>query len=116
MGETQRESEVLGFIGLGIMGFPMAANLRKAGYAVTAFNRTRGKAEELGRLGARVASSPAAVGREARIIFLCVGDTAAVCQTAEALLEGVQPGSVVADCSTISPAASRQVAERFRQR
>ena len=113
--KTRHESEVLGFIGLGIMGFPMAANLRKAGYSVAVCNRTRSKAEELGRQGATVADSPVDVGRQARIIFLCVGDTAAVRETAEALLEGAQPGSVVVDCSTISPAASRQVGERFRQ-
>ena len=115
------ESEKLGFIGLGIMGFPMAENLLKAGYSVTVFNRTRQRAEKLATRGAVVADSPAEVARQARVIFLCLGDSASVCQVAENLLDGVQPagvqpGSVVVDCSTISPAVSRQLAERFRER
>ena len=120
------ESEKLGFIGLGIMGFPMAENLLKAGYSVTVFNRTRQRAEKLATRGAVVADSPAEVARQARVIFLCLGDSDSVCQVAESLLNGVQPagvqpagiqpGSVVVDCSTISPAVSRQLAERFRER
>ena len=110
------QQERLGFIGLGIMGFPMAENLLQSGYALTVYNRTRQKAKELETNGATVADSPAEVGRSAQVIFLCVGDTAAVSQVAESLLEGVEPGSVVVDASTISPAASRRLAERFRER
>src|SRR3989338_1010397 len=108
------EQKKVGFIGLGIMGFPMAENLLKAGYALTVFNRTRQKAEELGKRGAVVADSPAAVARCAQVIFLCVGDSAAVCKVAESLLKDIQPGTVVVDSSTISPSVSRRVAERFR--
>jgi 3-hydroxyisobutyrate dehydrogenase-like beta-hydroxyacid dehydrogenase len=110
------EQEKLGFIGLGIMGFPMAENLRKAGRALTVYNRTRRKAEELGRRGATVAESPAEVARRARVIFLCVGDTKAVEEICDALLASVQPGSVVVDTSTISPEASRAWAARFREK
>ncbi|MBI1956108.1 MAG: NAD(P)-dependent oxidoreductase [Acidobacteria bacterium] len=114
-------SERLGFIGLGIMGFPMAENLIKAGYPLTVYNRTRSRAEELAgfsppRRGAVVADTPAEVGRQAQVIFLCVGDSAAVLEIAENLLPGIQPGSLVVDCSTISPSVSRQVAGRFRER
>jgi 3-hydroxyisobutyrate dehydrogenase/2-hydroxy-3-oxopropionate reductase len=63
-----------------------------------------------------VVASPAAVGRRAQVIFLCVGDSAAVREVAASLLEGVQPGSLVVDCSTIAPSASRQVAGQFRSR
>lgn len=106
----------LGFIGLGIMGLPMAGNLRKAGYPLTVYNRTRAKAEELARQGATVADSPAAVGRRAEIVFLCVGDTEAVVEVCGSLLQGIAPGSVVVDCSTISPDTSRKLAEQFRER
>jgi len=108
--------ERLGFIGLGIMGYPMAENLMKAGHSVTVYNRNRAKAEELGQRGATVASSPAEVGRRATIIFLCVGDTRAVEEVCGSLLQGVEPGAVVADASTISPEASRELAEQFRER
>jgi 3-hydroxyisobutyrate dehydrogenase/2-hydroxy-3-oxopropionate reductase len=110
------EQSEVGFIGLGIMGFPMAENLLKAGYSVTVFNRKQAKADELRRRGANVAASPAEAGRRASIIFLCVGDTRAVREVCGSLLQGVQPGSVVADASTISPDASRELAEQFRER
>ncbi len=67
------EPEKLGFIGLGIMGLPMAENLLQAGYSVAVFNRNRRKAEGLASRGAKVAVSPAEVGLHARVIFLCVG-------------------------------------------
>ncbi len=110
------EPEKLGFIGLGIMGCPMAENLLKAGYSVTVFNRNRRKSEELTARGAKVADSPTEVGRQTRVVFLCVGDSDSVCHVAESLLEGVQPGSVVVDCTTISPSVSRKLAEQFRCR
>jgi 3-hydroxyisobutyrate dehydrogenase/2-hydroxy-3-oxopropionate reductase len=110
------QQERLGFIGLGIMGFPMAENLLKAGYAVTAYNRTRPKAELLRGRGAAVADSPDDVARKARIIFLCVGDTKAVDEMCRALLGSVEPGSVIVDTSTISPEASRAWAARFREK
>src|SRR5438552_3835027 len=104
------QPQTLGFIGLGIMGFQMAENLLKAGYSLTVFNRTRQKAEELAGQGAIVADSPAEVARRARVILICVGDSAAVGEVAESLLGAIQPGSLVADCSTISPAISRNIA------
>jgi len=110
------QPEQLGFIGLGIMGSPMAENLLKAGHALTVYNRSRAKAEALGARGATVANSPAEVGRRAQIIFLCVGDTQAVEEVCGSLLQGVAPGAVVVDSSTISPDASRALAEQFRER
>jgi 3-hydroxyisobutyrate dehydrogenase/2-hydroxy-3-oxopropionate reductase len=110
------EPQKLGFIGLGIMGAPMAKNLLKAGYSVTVHNRTRRKAEELAGSGAVVADSPAEVGRRASVIFLCLGDSDSVSQTAEQLLESLQPGSIVVDCTTISPTVSRAIGRRFRER
>ena len=110
------EREQFGFIGLGIMGYPMAENLIKAGHALIVYNRTRDKAQTLAQRGALVADSLAVVARRAQVIFVCVGDSQAVEQVAQGLLEAIQPGSVVVDCSTISPSVSRQVAEQFRRR
>lgn len=108
------DQQNLGFIGLGIMGFPMAENLLKAGYRLAVFNRTRKKAEQLAARGAAVADSPADVARQARVIFICVGGSADVGEVTENMLPAIQPGSLVADCSTILPSASRKIAERFR--
>src|SRR5579875_2525963 len=83
----------IGFIGLGIMGQPMALNLVKAGHSVTAFNRTRSKAEPLERAGARIASSPAEAAREADIVMTIVSDSA-----------------VLIESSTVSPMLSRKIA------
>lgn len=110
------EHDTLGFIGLGIMGFPMAQNLLKAGHALTVYNRTRAKSELLSQQGATVAGTPAEVARRAQVIFVCVGDTAAAQEVTASLLEGIQAGSVVVDASTISPSASRELAARFQLR
>jgi 3-hydroxyisobutyrate dehydrogenase/2-hydroxy-3-oxopropionate reductase len=103
------------FLGLGIMGRPMAANLVKAGHEVTVWNRSGGKTVE----GARSAASPAEAARGAEVVWMCVSDTAAV----ESLLfgargveESLAAGMIIADSSTISPSATRKFAERVRAR
>jgi 3-hydroxyisobutyrate dehydrogenase-like beta-hydroxyacid dehydrogenase len=103
------------FLGLGIMGRPMAANLVKGGHEVTVWNRTPGKDVE----GARSASSPAEAARGAEVVWMCVSDTAAV----ESLLFGPQgveaslaEGMTIVDSSTISPSATRKFADRVRPR
>lgn len=100
------------FLGLGIMGRPMAASLVKAGHEVAVWNRTPKDVE-----GARTASSPADAVTSAEVVWICVSDTKAV----EAVLFGPQgvesaiaPGSTVVDSSTISPSAELQFAERLR--
>ncbi len=101
------------FLGTGIMGAPMAANLARAGHHVRVWNRTRAKA---GVPGATWADSPAAGAQGAQVVWLCLSDTAAVEAVAEEMLEGVRPGLIVADSSTISPRASRELAARFAER
>ena len=103
------------FLGLGIMGRPMAANLVKAGHEVTTWNRTPGKDVE----GARSASSAAEATRGAEVAWMCVSDTNAV----EGLLfgpggveEGIAEGVIIVDSSTISPSATRRYADRLKQR
>ena len=105
------------FLGMGIMGRPMAANLVKAGHEVAVWNRTSGKDKDVE--GARTASSPADAAQGAEVVWMCVSDTKAV----ESLLfaaDGVEgalaDGMIVADSSTISPSATRRFAERVKAR
>lgn len=101
------------FLGLGIMGRPMAANLVKAGHDVTVWNRTPGKIVP----GARVASTPAEAARGCEVVWVCVSDTAAVEQVVfgpNGAASVAAPGTIVADSSTISPNASRDFARRLK--
>ena len=104
----------VGFVGLGIMGAPMAANLLKAGFETTVWNRTPARADALVSAGATLADSPAAVARASEVTISCVTDSSdveAVALGERGVLEGAAPGSVYIDCSTISPATARKVAE-----
>jgi 3-hydroxyisobutyrate dehydrogenase len=95
------------------MGQPMALNLARAGFPLTVFNRTRAKAEPLERAGAKVAASPADAARGADVVMTIVSDSAAVEEVVlgkQGLLEGVEPGALVIDSSTISPTVSRRLA------
>jgi 3-hydroxyisobutyrate dehydrogenase/2-hydroxy-3-oxopropionate reductase len=98
------------------MGGPMAMNLLKAGHTLIVHNRTRQKSNQLASHGASVADSPAEVARQASIIFLCLGDSDSVSRAADGMLDSIQPGSIVADCTTIAPSVSRMIGERFRAR
>ncbi|MHB8996360.1 MAG: NAD(P)-dependent oxidoreductase [Armatimonadota bacterium] len=107
----------IGFVGMGIMGSPMALNLLKAGYDVTVWNRTRAKCEEARAAGATVADSLPDLASACDLIFICVADTPDV----EAVLfgeggvaEGLAPGKIVVDHSTISPEATVTFAGRVR--
>jgi 3-hydroxyisobutyrate dehydrogenase-like beta-hydroxyacid dehydrogenase len=106
-------SQSVGFIGLGIMGQPMALNLVKAGFQVSVFNRTREKAAELEKAGARVASSPGDAARDADFVMSIVSDSAAseeVMLGKEGVLQTLKPGAIVIDSATISPVVSRKLA------
>jgi 3-hydroxyisobutyrate dehydrogenase-like beta-hydroxyacid dehydrogenase len=107
----------LGFVGLGVMGSEMVDRLLAKGHAVTGYNRTRSKAEWLVKKGMRWADSPRAVAAAADIIFSMVTNSAAltaITDGPDGILAGLSPGKVYADISTVSPAISRQVAERVR--
>src|SRR5665213_734128 len=99
----------LGFLGLGIMGYPMARHLLEAGHEVALWTHTSAKAKELAAKGKGTAcATPKEVAQRADFIFYCVGTTAmarAVSTGKAGLLEGIRPGSVTADCSTVSPKA-----------
>ena len=111
--------ERIAFVGLGTMGAAMAANLRRAGFPVTVWNRTPGRATALLEMGCGEAGTPAAAAREADVVVSCVSDTPdveAVLFAADGVVEGLAPGSLVIDCSTISPAATAGFAARLRER
>ena len=106
----------VGFVGLGTMGGAMAANVARAGFAVTAWNRTPGRAAELGDLGVSLATSPAGVAAASDLIVTIVSDTPdvqAVLFGPDGVASGVAPGCIVVDMSTISPSATREFAGRL---
>lgn len=109
----------VGFIGLGTMGGAMAANAARAGFDVSAWNRTPGRAAELEELGVKLSESPAAVAAASEIVITIVSDTADV----EAVLfgpggvaGGAGAGTLVIDMSTISPSSTRDFAARLGER
>ena len=109
----------LGFVGLGIMGRPMALNLRKAGHAVVVHARRADSMQPLTAVGATACDSPQAVAAQADVVFICVADTPDVEQVIlgeRGVLAGVRPGSVVVDMSTISPVATRRFAAELAKR
>jgi 3-hydroxyisobutyrate dehydrogenase-like beta-hydroxyacid dehydrogenase len=107
----------LGFLGLGIMGYPMARQLLNAGHEVALWSHSPGKPRELAKEGKGTAcATPREVAQRADYIFYCVGDSAmdkSVAMGADGLLTGIRPGSITADCSTISPMASREIHAAF---
>jgi 3-hydroxyisobutyrate dehydrogenase len=108
--------ERIGFVGLGTMGAAMAANLRRAGFEVTVWNRTPGRADQLVELGAREAATPAAVAAASDVVVCCVSDTPdveAVLFGDDGVAAGMAGGGLVIDCSTISPSATATFAQRL---
>jgi len=108
--------ERVGFCGLGTMGGAMAANLRRAGFPLTVWNRSAGRAAELLELRAVQGASPAAVAEASDVVVICVSDSPdveAVLFGPEGVSAGASPGTLVVDSSTISPTASRDFAARL---
>lgn len=107
----------LGFLGLGIMGYPMARHLVKAGHEVALWSNTASKAKELASEGkATACTTPKEVAEKADYIFYCVGDSAMAREITTGrggLIEGVRKGAIVADCSTISKAVSQEIGAAF---
>ena len=117
---------VVGFIGLGIMGLPMTANLLKAGYRVVAWNRSPGRIDEAVAAGAERGASPADVASRADVTIVCVTASADVevvvlgsgvgVDGVPGAIEGLRAGSVLIDMSSIAPEVTRQIAARLRER
>jgi 3-hydroxyisobutyrate dehydrogenase-like beta-hydroxyacid dehydrogenase len=105
----------IAFLGLGIMGRPMASNLVKAGHEVAVWNRTARQHVD----GARTAVSPADAAKDAEVVWMCVADTSAVERvmfSADGAEQSLREGVVVVDSSTISPSATLQFAQRVATR
>jgi 3-hydroxyisobutyrate dehydrogenase len=108
-----------GFVGLGIMGRPMAGHLLRAGFPLTVFNRTRERSREIEAGGARVSASPADVARASDVVVVMVSDSPdveGVVAGPGGIVEGVRPGTVVVDMSTVAPATERRLAAILRER
>lgn len=112
-------TERIGFIGLGIMGRGMAANILRAGFPLTVWNRTPERTAPLAAAGAQVADGPAALAAVSDIVITCVSDTPDVEEVIlgpQGIIHGARPGSLVIDMSTISPEATRRIAAALAER
>ena len=110
----------VGFVGLGTMGAAMAENLARAGFALTVWNRTAGRAPALADLGVTEVGTLPELAAAAEVVVICISDTPDVegalfgAGSQAGLADGLAAGSLVIDCSTISPSATRGFAERLR--
>jgi 2-hydroxy-3-oxopropionate reductase len=111
--------ERIGFIGLGIMGRPMARNLLRAGYPLTVANRSRAAVDELAAAGARPAATPAEVASASDIVITMLPDSPdveAVVLGPEGVVAGARPGLLLIDMSTVAPATARRLAAELQAR
>jgi 3-hydroxyisobutyrate dehydrogenase len=109
----------VGFVGLGTMGVAMAANAARAGFEVSAWNRTPGRAGDLETLGVKILDSPAAVAAASDVVITMVSDTPdveAVLFGPKGVAEGAKAGLLVVDMSTIAPSATRDFARRLAEK
>jgi 2-hydroxy-3-oxopropionate reductase len=110
-------ADTVGFIGLGIMGKPMAENLIKAGHELVVYNRSREKAENLD--GATVAESPKEVAEQSDVIITMLPDSPQVEKVLageDGVFEGIQKGALIVDMSTISPVVTEELSEKAREK
>ena len=110
-------NKTIGFIGLGIMGQGMSHNLLQAGFQLSVWNRTKSKTDALVKLGANAAATPCEVAANCDIIIICVSDTPDVQEVIlreDGVLAGAKAGSLVIDCSTISPQVTRDIAAQLQ--
>lgn len=111
--------EKIGFIGLGIMGKPMAKNLLKAGYSLTVYDVVPEKIDELVKAGARAGSSSKEVAAKSEIVITMLPNSPEVKEAvlgADGVLEGAKPGTILVDMSSIAPLASKEVSERAKEK
>jgi 3-hydroxyisobutyrate dehydrogenase len=110
----------VGFIGLGVMGYPMAGHLARAGHDITVFNRTRARAEAwVEEHRARMAGTPREAAEDADIVLSCVGrddDLREVALGRNGAIHGLKPGSLFVDHTTASATIAREIAEKLSQR
>ncbi|MGR3465984.1 NAD(P)-dependent oxidoreductase, partial [Limimaricola sp.] len=106
----------LTFLGLGVMGYPMAGHLARAGHEVTVYNRTASKAEKwAAEHGGRHAATPREAAQGAEIVFACVGngdDLRSVCTGDDGAFAGMEAGALFVDHTTVSAAVTRELAAK----
>ena len=110
--------KTVGFVGLGIMGLPMAKNLVDAGFPVVGHNRSREPVEELVEYGGEGAETAQEAAERSDVVVTCLPDTAvveAVMHASDGIMAGVSEGMTVVDCSTISPVATEELAGEFAE-
>ena len=106
----------VGFIGLGVMGRPMAQHVQRAGHQLFVWARRPASADGL---EASFCTTPAELGRQCEVVFTVITsspDVEAVALGPDGLSEGMEPGTVLVDCSTIAPDAARQIAARLAEK
>src|SRR5690242_10952550 len=107
------DKKQLAFLGLGVMGFPMAGHLARAGHQVTVYNRNAAKAEKwVAQYGGRSAPTPAEAARDAEIVMMCVGNDHDVRQVAtgkDGAVPGMRKGAILVDHTTASAKVAREV-------
>ena len=112
------EKQKVAFVGLGVMGFPMAGHLATAGHRVTVYNRTASKAEAwVAKHGGRAASQPAEAAKDASIVFACVGnddDLRSVIDGDEGALAGMARGAILVDHTTASAEVAREMSAKAK--
>ena len=110
----------LAFLGLGVMGFPMAGHLARAGHDITVYNRSAAKAQQwVATHGGRSAATPAQAAKDAQIVMMCVGnddDVRAVAMGADGALAGMSKGSTLVDHTTASAEVAREVFDAAKSR
>ncbi len=114
----QNQALRIGFVGLGIMGRPMAKNILNAGYPLCVYNRTASKAKELVEAGATQGSTPKEVAQKSDVVITIVSDTPdveAVLFGENGVAEGVREGMIVVDMSTISPHQTRGFSKKLKE-
>ncbi|PYN18110.1 MAG: 2-hydroxy-3-oxopropionate reductase, partial [Candidatus Rokuibacteriota bacterium] len=107
-------AQVVGFIGLGIMGRPMARNLLKAGYSLVVHSRSRGPVEEIVGAGAKAGTSARDVAAQSDVLITMLPnspDVELVALGRDGIIEGARPGLIFVDMSTISPIVSQKVGQ-----
>ena len=118
--DKEKQMAKLAFLGLGVMGAPMAGHLVAAGHDVTVFNRTREKADAWAeKHGGRAAATPAEAARDCDIVFACVGnddDLESVTLGENGAFDAMKPGSIFVDHTTVSAAIARRLAEEAAAR
>lgn len=113
MNDNRGDAPRIAFLGLGLMGAPMARRLLDAGCPLTVWNRTSAAAQPFAAAGAAIGSSAAEAVREADVVFTMLADPAAVAEVGAAMAPALRPGTIVVDTSSIGPDAARAAAERL---